>query len=147
MVFGLRWINSVQTRTRSEGFGRTHCRWWLVYLLLVTCVPFTTIVIGRFAGLSPTIWLYAGNMALIGIVSFALLHHTRRSRRTNSFAIGKSRLPSRSEVRYSPSHGVSSTPARRCGPGFERVLALREPLDRTRKGLAAVNGMRNRHDR
>jgi uncharacterized membrane protein len=76
MVLGLRWSNSVQVRTRTEGFGRSYCRWWLVYLLLVTCVPFTTTVAGRFAGLSPAIWLYAGNMGLIGIISFALLHHT-----------------------------------------------------------------------
>jgi uncharacterized membrane protein len=76
LVLGLRWVNSIQIRTRSEGFGRSYCMWLLVYLLFVTCVPFTTTVAGRFAGLSPAIWLYAGNMALIGIVSFALLHHT-----------------------------------------------------------------------
>jgi uncharacterized membrane protein len=76
LVLGLRWLNGAQIRTRSEGFGRSYCRWWLGYLLLVTCVPFTTTVVGRFAGLSPAIWLYAGNTALIGIVSFALLHHT-----------------------------------------------------------------------
>jgi uncharacterized membrane protein len=76
LVLGLRWANGVQIRTRSEGFGRGYCRWWLFYLLLVTCVPFTTTVAGRFASLSPAIWLYGGNMALIGIISFALLRHT-----------------------------------------------------------------------
>jgi uncharacterized membrane protein len=75
LVLGLRWLNGVPVRTGSEGFGRSYCKWWLVYLLLITCVPFTTTVAGRF-GWSPAIWLYAGNMALIGIISFALLHHT-----------------------------------------------------------------------
>jgi uncharacterized membrane protein len=76
LVLGLRWLNGVQIRTKSEGLSRSYCIWLLVYLLLVTCVPFTTTVVGRFAGLTPAIWLYAGNTGLIGIVSFALLHYT-----------------------------------------------------------------------
>jgi uncharacterized membrane protein len=76
VVLGLRWVSGVQVRTRTEGFGRSYVKWWLVYLLLITCVPFTTTVAGRFAGLAPAIWLYAGNTVLIGVVSFALLRHT-----------------------------------------------------------------------
>lgn len=76
VVLGLRWGSSVQVRTRTEGFGRIYFNWTLVYLLLITCVPFTTTVAGRFAGLAPAIWLYAGNTMLIGIVAFALLRHT-----------------------------------------------------------------------
>jgi uncharacterized membrane protein len=76
LVLGLRWLSSLQVRTKTEGFGRSYFRWWLLYLLLTTCVPFTTIVVGRFAGLAPAIWLYAGNLALLGVVSFALARHT-----------------------------------------------------------------------
>jgi TMEM175 potassium channel family protein len=76
IVLGLRWVASVQVRTRTETFGRTYFKWWLIYLLLITCVPFTTIVVGRFANLAPAIWLYAGNTALVGIAAFGLLHHT-----------------------------------------------------------------------
>jgi uncharacterized membrane protein len=76
LVLGLRWASSVQVRTKTEGFSRSYFKWWLAYLLLITCVPFTTTVVGRFAGLAPAIWLYAGNIMLIGVVSFALLHHT-----------------------------------------------------------------------
>ena len=61
---------------KAEHVGWHYARWWLLYLLLITCVPFTTIVAGRHAALAPAIWLYAGNTALLGIVSFALLHHT-----------------------------------------------------------------------
>jgi hypothetical protein len=39
-------------------------------------VPFTTIVVGRFANLAPAIWLYAGNTALLGVTAFGLLAHT-----------------------------------------------------------------------
>jgi len=73
LVLGLRWLSGVQVRTRAETVGRGYFRWWLVHLLLITCVPFTTIVVGRFANLAPAIWLYAGNMALLGVSAFGLL--------------------------------------------------------------------------
>jgi uncharacterized membrane protein len=76
LVLGLRWLSGIKLRTKSETVGRDYVRWWLVYLLLVTCVPFTTIVVGRFPGLAPAIWLYAGNTALIAIASFGLLIST-----------------------------------------------------------------------
>ena len=76
LVLGLRWLSGVQVRTKAEAFGRGYFRWWLVYLLLITCVPFTTIVVGRFANLAPAIWLYAGNMALLGVGALGLLAHT-----------------------------------------------------------------------
>jgi len=76
VVLGLRWLSGVQVRTKAEAFGRGYFKWWLVYLLLITCVPFTTIVVGRFANLAPAIWLYAGNTALLGVTAFGLLHHT-----------------------------------------------------------------------
>jgi uncharacterized membrane protein len=76
VVLGLRWLSGIRLRTKSETFSRGYFRWWLVYLLLITCVPFTTIVVGRFAHLAPAIWLYAGNMALLGLAAFGLLRHT-----------------------------------------------------------------------
>jgi hypothetical protein len=44
----------------------------LLYLLLITCVPFTTIVVGRYASLAPAIWLYAGHTLLIALVGARL---------------------------------------------------------------------------
>jgi uncharacterized membrane protein len=76
LVLGLRWLSGVQVRTKAEAFGRGYFRWWLLYLLLITCVPFTTIVVGRFVNLAPAIWLYAGNMVLLGVAAWGLLVHT-----------------------------------------------------------------------
>ena len=76
LVLGLRWLSTIQIRSRTEGYGRDYTGWWLIYLLLITCVPFTTIVVGRFGDLAPAIWLYAGNTALIGLVSFRLMART-----------------------------------------------------------------------
>ncbi|MFI5013070.1 MAG: TMEM175 family protein [Hyphomicrobiales bacterium] len=76
LVLGLRWLSLAQIRIQAESVGRDYALWLLVYLLLITCVPLTTIVVGRFVDLAPSIWLYAGNTALIGIVSIGLLRHT-----------------------------------------------------------------------
>ena len=73
LVLGLRWLSNVHVRSRGETVNRAYGTWWLVYLLLITCVPFTTIVLGRFSAFAPAIWLYAGNTVLIALVSFRLL--------------------------------------------------------------------------
>jgi uncharacterized membrane protein len=75
-VLGLRWLASIQLRTRAEYVNREYVNWWLFYLLLITCVPFSTIVIGRFASLAPAIWLYAGHMLLIALVGLRMISIT-----------------------------------------------------------------------
>ena len=73
LVLGLRWLSGIQTRTRSESVGRAYAMWWLGYLLLITCVPFSTMVVGRFANLAPAVWLYSLNTLLIAAASIRLL--------------------------------------------------------------------------
>jgi uncharacterized membrane protein len=72
-VLGIRWLANVELRSHGEVYGREYARWWLVYLLLITCVPLTTIVVGRFGDMAPAIWLYAGNTLLISAVAFRLM--------------------------------------------------------------------------
>lgn len=72
-VLGVRWLSSVRLRGRGEKLEVSYIRWWLLYLLLITCVPFTTIVVGRYGSLAPACWLYAGNTALIALVSWRML--------------------------------------------------------------------------
>ena len=74
MVLGLRWLSAVHVRSHSETLGGgTYVWWWLFQLLLITCVPFTTIVVGRYAQFAPAIWLYAGNTMLVAIASWRML--------------------------------------------------------------------------
>jgi uncharacterized membrane protein len=75
-VLGLRWLSNIQVRSHGEAVGREYVNWWLLYLLLITCVPFTTIIVGRFGNLAPAIWLYAGNTILISTVAFRLMSLT-----------------------------------------------------------------------
>src|ERR1019366_10372632 len=63
-VLGLRWLANIEVRTRAEFVNREYVNWWLLYHLLITCVPFTTIVVGRFAHLAPAIWLLCRPYAL-----------------------------------------------------------------------------------
>lgn len=72
-VLGLRWLSNIHLRTVGESCSRGYANWWLVYHLLITFVPFTTIVLGRFISFAPAIWLYAGNTILISAVSYRLL--------------------------------------------------------------------------
>ncbi len=75
-VLGLRWLSNVEMRTRAEYVNREYVNWWLLYLFLITCVPFTTIVVGRFAHFAPAIWLYAGHTLLIAVVGLRLMFIT-----------------------------------------------------------------------
>jgi uncharacterized membrane protein len=72
-VLGLRWLADIQIRTRAEHVNREYVNWWLLYLMLVTCVPFSTIVVGRFGHLAPAIWLYAGHTLLIALVGMRIV--------------------------------------------------------------------------
>ena len=68
----MRWLANIQLRTRAEYVNREYVNWWLLYLLLITCMPFSTMVVGRFAHLAPAIWLYAGHTLLISLVGLRL---------------------------------------------------------------------------
>ena len=71
-VLGLRWLTNIQIRSRADYVGREYVNWWLLYLLLITCVPFSTIVVGRYASLAPAIWIYAGHILLIALVGMRM---------------------------------------------------------------------------
>lgn len=72
-VLGLRWLSNIEVRSRAEYVNREYVNWWLLYLFLITCVPFTTIVVGRFGHFAPAIWLYAGHTLLIAAVGLRLI--------------------------------------------------------------------------
>jgi uncharacterized membrane protein len=75
-VLGLRWLSNIELRTRAEYLNREYVNWWLLYHFLITCVPFSTMVVGRFAHFAPAIWLYAGNTFLIALVGVRLVFIT-----------------------------------------------------------------------
>ena len=97
----LRWLANLEFRTSAEYVNRKYVNWWLFYLLLITCVPFSTIVVGRFAHLPPAVWLYAGHTLLIALVGMRLAaltpglerdEHMRRRQLSGFVLIGSSLL-------------------------------------------------------
>ena len=72
-MLGLRWLANIEVRSRAEYFNREYVNWWLLYHFLITCVPFTTIVVGRFGHFAPAVWLYAGHTLLIAAVGLRLV--------------------------------------------------------------------------
>jgi len=71
-VLGATWLANVKLRSHGEFVDRSYASWWLLYLLLVTCLPFSTSVAGRFAHYGPAIWLYTFNMAALSAVGYRL---------------------------------------------------------------------------
>jgi hypothetical protein len=72
-VLGLRWLANIEVRTRAEYFNRAYVDGWLPHHFLITCVPFTTIVVGRFGHFAPAVWLYADHTLLIAAVGLRLV--------------------------------------------------------------------------
>ena len=72
-VLGMRWLANIEIRSRAEFVNREYVNWWLLYHLLITCVPFSTIIVGNFGHFAPAIWLYAGHTLLIATVGLRLV--------------------------------------------------------------------------
>jgi uncharacterized membrane protein len=72
-VLGSIWVAAIKLRTRAEFFDRRYVSWWLLQLLLATCLPFSSAVLGRFAHLAPSVWLYCANLAALAAVGLRLV--------------------------------------------------------------------------
>ena len=60
--------------TTSTGYGY----WVLIYLFFVSCIPFSTMVVGRYAGFAPAVWLYAANLILSALASLCMAFLAKR---------------------------------------------------------------------
>jgi uncharacterized membrane protein len=72
-VLGSIWLAAIKLRSRAEFFDKQYVSWWLVQLLLATCVPFSSSVIGRFVNHAPSVWLYSVNLAALGAVGLRMV--------------------------------------------------------------------------
>lgn len=70
-VLGSRWLGQTRDRGKEEMPNRYGLA-VLVHLFFVTCIPFTTMVVGRYADFAPAVWLYAANMILLAIAAIWL---------------------------------------------------------------------------
>src|ERR1700675_4105475 len=72
-VLGSIWLAAIKLRSCAEFFDKQYVSWWLVQLLLATCVPFSSSVIGRFVNHAPSVWLYSANLAALGAVGLRMV--------------------------------------------------------------------------
>ncbi len=125
-VLGLRWLAGLQVRSRAERVGGPYVRWWVLHLLLITCVPFTTIVVGRYALFAPAAWLYAGNTALISVASWYQLKylpevendHYRQSRQASHLLLFASAVLCIVWSFFSPQHALWAFMLNLAGPAL-----------------------------
>src|ERR1700761_9363777 len=61
-VLSGRWRALVFGRTSREPVSGAYVSWSLWHLFLVTMMPFSTLVIGRYGSRAPSIWLYTANL-------------------------------------------------------------------------------------
>jgi uncharacterized membrane protein len=73
LVLGLRWRGSIRHHLGDVLVGRAYMHLWLLHMLLVTCMPFSTLVLGRYGNLPAAIWLYAANLAAMALTALGLV--------------------------------------------------------------------------
>lgn len=71
-VLGARWRAIVKDRPAHAEVSRPYVSWWLVHLLLITLIPFSSMIMGNYASLAPAVWVYAGNLAGLSIAGWRL---------------------------------------------------------------------------
>jgi uncharacterized membrane protein len=72
-VLALRWTGMVKLAPRGEEVSEAYTRWAMVHLLLITFVPFTTMLIGRYPTLAPAVWFYAANTIAFAVVALRMV--------------------------------------------------------------------------
>jgi uncharacterized membrane protein len=72
-VLALRWFGLVRSATRREEVSERYARWAVINLLIVTMVPFATMVVGRYPSLAPAVWLYSATITLMGVLALRMV--------------------------------------------------------------------------
>ncbi|EGP06296.1 protein of unknown function DUF1211 [Bradyrhizobiaceae bacterium SG-6C] len=84
-VLALRWVGMVKIAPRGEDVSDAYTKWALLHLLLITLVPFTTMLIGRYPTLAPSVWFYAANTIAFALVAMRMVtlseHHASQERK------------------------------------------------------------------
>jgi uncharacterized membrane protein len=100
-VLGSSWLANIKLRSRAEFLDKRYVSWWLIQMLLATCRPFSSSVIGRFVHYAPSVWLYSANLASLAATGLRLValtpalesdEHALDRRVSLAFLVGTSAL-------------------------------------------------------
>ena len=61
-VLGVHWLGLTQISARTKEASAAFARTLLIYLLFITCIPFSTMLVGRYGDVPLASWIYAANM-------------------------------------------------------------------------------------
>ena len=67
-VLGVSWLSLIKARSRGETVGEAYAKWSLFYLLFVTLVPFSTVLMGRFTSHATATVIYAANIGALALI-------------------------------------------------------------------------------
>lgn len=71
-VVGLRWLGAVRLAANLEYVSFDYAKLMLLNLFLISCLPFSTMMIGRYGEFFLSTLIYAGNTILSALVSLRL---------------------------------------------------------------------------
>ena len=71
-ILGTNWIANIRLRSKAELVPRRYVSLTLLYLFLVTCLPFSTSVLGRFVHVRVAVWLYSANLAALAGIGYVV---------------------------------------------------------------------------
>jgi uncharacterized membrane protein len=72
IVLGLRWMSLAKLSRLHETVEDNYVHWSLLHLLLITLIPFSTMLAGRYGAVAPAIWLYCANTIVAALVALRL---------------------------------------------------------------------------
>src|SRR6266567_145089 len=93
LVIGLRWRTISRLGGTRAHVGKTFVRWSFVHLFFITCMPFSTMVVGRHVDFAPAVWLYAANTILAAGAAWWLVRASEAEDDTGQASEAKVALP------------------------------------------------------
>jgi uncharacterized membrane protein len=72
-VLGLHWLGYTQISARTKDSSFAYARSLLIYLLFITLIPFSTMLVGRYGEFAMASWIYAANMIGGALMSLHLV--------------------------------------------------------------------------
>ncbi|MBV8850466.1 MAG: DUF1211 domain-containing protein, partial [Methylobacteriaceae bacterium] len=83
IVLGQSWLAKVRVRMAGETVTRAYASAWLANLFCITCVPFSTMVVGRYGDVPVAIWVYVGTIGMNGVTALIMILVMRDAHRQN----------------------------------------------------------------
>lgn len=70
VVLSSGWLAAIRVPHRGASASAAYVRWWRWHLLLVTLMPFSTMLVARYDGLGPAAMIYAANVGVMSLCAW-----------------------------------------------------------------------------